>query len=693
MSGLIRLDILDSLEGILNATIFKLVYYIEYGLCWIISILSQLFGVFAGTARIEYNERYDYLINIFFSNRVISNIYWAMALIGIALTIGFTIWSVIRKMFDASGKVQQSLGQIITAAIRSIILILGLNLIMAAVINGTNKLMEQVDIIFKNAYYLDLPETRYFTEDEYAAMGRCLMTIGTYSLNDSSNNRYNINQCYNSIRQDLLILEENGVFRYSYYETDPKTGAVKQTWQSVLAKIANSADLTKDMKVDKYDEGLSQSIQDAMTYLRQTGRPEAKEFVVRSFKSDGDAHLDRLVFLMGTLRAAKKPSFNESPALDDPLRGPYYYTPKEKDIYNLDQVNADFNIGFQMDHIVIILAAIAIIFDLVVIILNCVARVFNLMFLYIIAPPVIAASPLDQGGKFKQWTTAFLVQALSVFGTVIAMRLLLIYLPIVVDPKLVFFKDNPLLNMLAKFVLVYGGFEAAKKSTALLTGILADSAGWQSLQAGDMSMSAAKAIGTVTGVGKRIGGMAAGAAGAVVGFAFRPVTNAIKRPFKAIGDYWNNAGSGNDKDPWKKKGGGGGGGGAPEGKNLLQNPGNGDDDNNNNNNNNNPPENQNLNQNPINRRNSLRDNNNHQDIYNRLLNGNGNGNNQPPQNQHNANNNQPQVNNNPVANNQPHVNNNVNNNQPRRRAASQVLQAPPPLNINRNQNRNNNNNN
>ena len=114
MSGLIRLDILDSLEGILNATIFKLVYYIEYGLCWIISILSQLFGVFAGTARIEYNERYDYLINIFFSNRVISNIYWAMALIGIALTMGFTIWSVIRKMFDASGKVQQSLGQIIT---------------------------------------------------------------------------------------------------------------------------------------------------------------------------------------------------------------------------------------------------------------------------------------------------------------------------------------------------------------------------------------------------------------------------------------------------------------------------------------------------------------------------------------------------------------------------------------------------
>ena len=99
---------------------------------------------------------------------MISNIYWAMALIGIALTIGFTIWSVIRKMFDASGKVQQSLGQIITAAIRSIILILGLNLIMAAVINGTNKLMEQVDIIFKNAYYLDLPETRYFTEDEYA---------------------------------------------------------------------------------------------------------------------------------------------------------------------------------------------------------------------------------------------------------------------------------------------------------------------------------------------------------------------------------------------------------------------------------------------------------------------------------------------------------------------------------------------
>ena len=537
------------LESVLNATIFKLCYYIEHVLCWAISILTQLFEVFAGLKRVTYSGKPNYLINIFFSNKAISNIYWGMALIGVVMLFMFTIFAVIRKMADVNSKQQNSLGEIIGQAVKSFFLIISMTLIMTFVISFTNELMQQVNFIFNNAYHLDQPATREFSEEEYAAMGRVLATVGNYSIVQSSTNRYNLNLCYNDIRSDMYYLQQQGVFDYSYYTTD-KTGKQVESWQSVLARIAKATDLSQDVKVDIYNQGVASSLTYAMEYLQKNSTTSPLPNISRTYVDDNDIHLDRLVFLIGTTNAAKNPAFNKAPMMDDALRGPYYYG-QGRSLYNFDQVNSDFNIGFPMDYIVVWMLAIALIYDLVVIILNCITRLFNMLFLYIIAPPVIAASPLDGGGKFKQWTIAFLVQSFSVFGTVIAMRLLTIYLPIVISPQLVLFENQPTLNMFAKFVLAFGGFEAAKKSTGLLTGILADSAGWQSIQAGDMSGTAAMAVGKVSGTVKGAAGLATSAAGKVLsgtgkaaGFAFKPLTNAISQPFKNAAEKWSKLGTG-----------------------------------------------------------------------------------------------------------------------------------------------------
>ena len=206
-------DTLSSiLESILNATIFKLCYYIERMLCWIIGILTDLFNVFAGLDTVTYNGRQSFLINIFFANKAINNIFWGMAIIGFILIFVFTTWSVIRKMFDLSGKHQESLGQIIWSGIRSIFLIIGLTLIVNVVLEGTGRLMQQIDFIFNNAYHLDQPQHREFSDEEYATMGRVLATIGNYSMVPASNSRYNLNACFNAIRGDMENLQKAGVF-------------------------------------------------------------------------------------------------------------------------------------------------------------------------------------------------------------------------------------------------------------------------------------------------------------------------------------------------------------------------------------------------------------------------------------------------------------------------------------------------
>ncbi len=532
--------IFDVMQLVLDSFVGRLLYYAETGLCKIVGMLDEMFRVFAGIDKVSYDGEKDYLVNVFFNNRSITNVYWAMALIGIALAFGFTIAAVVRKMFDSSGKQQQSMSQILTSLVRTLILILGMSAIMVIILNSTNVLMQQVNLIFNDPDNLDLEATKVYTDEEFAAMGRVLNTIGNYSLNPSYSSRYNINTCFNEIRTDLKYLQNQKVFRY-YYTTKDADGNEIKTWQSVLQKIANSHDLRTELKLDVSYDGVTASIIEAMDTIRNDESFRPLESYTRVTPAEGYVPLDRYLFLMGTMRAAKNNEYNINGELTDPVRGPYYSG--EKNIYNISQVSKDFDIGFATDYLVVFLSGIALIFDLVVIILNCIARIFNMLFLYIIAPPIFAVQPYDGGGKTKQWMTAFIVQCFSVFGTVIAMRLLLIMLPIVTSSKLVLF-ENSTMNIMAKLVMIYGLFEVSKKATGLLTGILADSAGMQSIQAGDMSSSAGKMISGVTSAAKTVGK----GAGKVLDFATKPAQNGLKRGWDKTGgkavNAWKNLGKG-----------------------------------------------------------------------------------------------------------------------------------------------------
>ncbi|MEE1122744.1 MAG: hypothetical protein UHU06_04220, partial [Acinetobacter pseudolwoffii] len=397
-------------------------------------------------------------------------------------------------------------GQILTGLFTSAWTILCMSLIITMVLNATTLLMQQINYVFINAVDLGEEKTITYTDEEYAAMARALNTIGNFSLNPSYNNRFNLNKCFNEVRLDLQYLKQHGVFDFHYVTTDVEGNTIA-TWQSALQKIANSASLDRDLSLDVYHESVSNSILQAMDLLKVNGSFKPLEEYQRHYQpSRSSLPMDRFLFLMATMRAAKNEDYNVSPSLTDPLRGAYYYG--EKSIYDLDTVNEDFDIGIAaFDYLILFLTCYKMLVTLVTIILNCVGRIFNMLLLYLISPLILAVSPLDDGAKFKQWTTAFIVQSFSVFGTVISMRVLLLFMPIVTDPNLVLFA-NPVANILAKLVIVLGGFEVSEKATNLITGILADNAGWQSITAGDMSGTAK----SVVGKGERFAGFVGGKA-------------------------------------------------------------------------------------------------------------------------------------------------------------------------------------
>ena len=467
---------------VVKNVIATLEYALSSGLCWIINLLDSFFGVMSGQVQVSYNKQPYYLINVFFENASIRNVYWAMALLGILLCFVFAIIAVAKKTVDMGDKMRQSLGDILTSLFKGIIIIVSLTALLTMALDLTNALLQRVSYAFNNSQDADKPVTITYTDEEYAAMARVLNTIGNYSLNPSYNSRYNINSCFNEIRTDLQFLKEKGVFAL-HYVTDENNPA---SWQSELQKIVNAADLSRDLKMDVYDAGVTNAIVSLMQTMQRNSSFAPLQSYERKYVSNtSKVPLDRLIFLMCTMDAAKNPAFNDSPTVGDELRGAYYTG--EKSIYSLESVFADFELS-KINFIVLIAVAFKLIWDYAVIIINCIARIFNLLLLYLIAPPCIATIPLDEGGKMKQWTMAFVIQSFGVFGTVIAMRVMLLFIPIVIDNNLLLF-DNYVMNLMAKVVIILGGMETAKRASGMVTGILADNAGMQAITASDMGES------------------------------------------------------------------------------------------------------------------------------------------------------------------------------------------------------------
>ncbi len=509
----------------LENTIWRLLYLLEVGVCKVVAWMEEIMQIFTGEVPVEYNNKSESLIMVFFTHDNVKGIYGGMALIGIAFAFAFAIVSVIRKVLDLRGKQQGvTLGAILGNLLKSILLIFSMNLIMIVALSTTNTLIKQIGVAVTNSG--DVVKGRQeikFDDEEYAAMGRILNTIGNYSLNPSYRSRYNINACYNEIRGDLEYLGNKGVFNYhyiSYKNDDVEAGVVEPTWQSMVEQLARAYDYSQETTLDSYNDGLTNAMLNCMDIMKKN--PDIR--VLKSFKRNTESNteqvpMDKILFVSATMGnfngegAARTASYNKTPSFYDSVRQPFYYGEDGSDMYDYDDVKAVFDPSpMKTNYILVYATGIAMLQEMLVIIVTCSVRIFSLLTLYLASPLVLAALPLDDGGKLKQWTTAFLVQLLGIVGMVLAMRLFLMFLPIIWSPDLKV-SSYTILSIIIKCIISYGALTAVSRVNGILTGILADNAGWQAITAGDMrgsvqNSAAGRALGSLSAsnIGSKIGG-------------------------------------------------------------------------------------------------------------------------------------------------------------------------------------------
>lgn len=467
-------SLVDQIVEALMDWIYTLIYGLYVAILEVVDFISSFFDVFAGTSKVMYNGKSDFLLNMFFSHDSVTNAFWAMALIAIVLAFGFCIFNLSRIVTNVSGTMRQTVGQVMGQFVRCMLVIVLLNAIVVASVNISGVLLDRINFALLNAQSLDEdPQGRTFTEQEYATMTKILATIGNYSVNPSADNRYNINACFNAVRGDLQALRATGVFDYHYEMRD----GTHHTWQSALAMLATSADLTQELSLDQYDDNVARAILTISDAIKNDPGFKPVERVQSVAVINGSSDTDILLFLITGITAAKNEE-NNTGDLYDTLRLPY--ATGEKKYSDIGQVKKDFDIQ-KIDYFVGFIAGIVFIIVMALCIFTFIVRLFNLLLLYITSPLFASTIPLDEGGKFQAWVQSFSIQLFSGFGLVVGMRLYTMVIPLITSSQMVFFQGsglwNSTLNWFAKMLMILGGAWAVLKSGGLITAILSGSPG------------------------------------------------------------------------------------------------------------------------------------------------------------------------------------------------------------------------
>lgn len=128
-------------------------------------------------------------------------------------------------------------------------------------------------------------------------------------------------------------------------------------------------------------------------------------------------------------------------------------------------------------------------------------RMYKGAVLFVISPAMSGLMPLDNGGAFKQWRTAFIKQLLSAYGTIVAMNLLFILLPIVGNITLFGGSTGGAINAFVQMLFTLTGLFMLKD----ISGLIANMIG-----ADDAGAAGAGMAGKVLGTAAKIGSVAVG---------------------------------------------------------------------------------------------------------------------------------------------------------------------------------------
>ena len=205
--------------------------------------------------------------------------------------------------------------------------------------------------------------------------------------------------------------------------------------------------------------------------------------------------------------------------------------------YNVSFVWMYYNL-WQFNFIVAF-AGVASTFGIMIsIILGLMIRLIKSAAMFLIYPPLLGLSPIDDFKAFKSWSNDFIKQILSTYGAVIGLNLLFLILPYV--QQIEFFTWG-LLNAIVNVVFLIAGLVMAKDFISMVAGFVGGGDVFSSGEGakGNVSKSLTKGLKMATGVGVvPAKALKAGASLAYRGISRKVASGQLEKRNQALNSYY-----------------------------------------------------------------------------------------------------------------------------------------------------------
>ncbi|MCL2500719.1 MAG: hypothetical protein FWE90_10375 [Defluviitaleaceae bacterium] len=480
-----------------------------------IDLLMDAIGIFSGMQTLPVadgtNGAGQTIFDLFFAQSHVSRAMWGVTLISLAMCLGFAIFATIRSIGDMEAK--RPLSAVIGSTGKAMISFLLVPFMCIVIINLAGVTMRQVSVVMVGS------------DSEGQAINMSSAMFMGAVLPGNVNN-------FGAMNDNDGMYMQNWDAYWRIVQRPPFNSPYGWAWNNFNQVIWPSivADLAKGHQFPGYWE--AHTPRNQPTELRFVRYSWANEQMSPAAQR---AQLDKLTRWYFNSENGRGVNF-----------GSFHLLRFDFDVYSM-LASPNYYITIITSILAIIMISMSMLIFL--------QRIYELILLYIVAPFFVAPMPLDDGEKFKSWREAFIGKSISGFSTIITLQMLILMLPIILDPDLLLHQDAAA-NAILKALLIAGGFFAAYKSHTLISSIV--------------SPSAASAEGATGGM---IGGFMMGKAlnpiGAISG-AYKSIKGGIKdavQPFKDIGGLVGLGGGGGGGGPMggMMGGGGGGGGGGDDG--------------------------------------------------------------------------------------------------------------------------------
>lgn len=385
-----------------------LLYYAYITVLRFIDILEAIFGIFAGTENVTFDGQKMPFLDVFFRLDSVSKVFFWLTIIGMTLTVIFSIYATIKSISDMSLENKNPISKVLSNCMKS--------MLMFAIIP------------FLSLFLLRLSSTMIISIDQ-------VFLSSTY-LAESKQNGSEVSQPMKSPSLGTTI--------FIITTADAKRGEGKGIMSAFLGQDR------------EYTYGM-----------------------------------------------------NLSPWKD--------YANGKKVYYDLETVQKDFTL-LDINYLMGFLSAIFLMCVLSGAIVVFIKRAFEILVLYLVAPLFASTIPLDDGATFKKWRELYITKFFTAFGSVIAMRLYLMIIPVFMSSDVIQISDaSVILDTVIKLTLICGGSLAVFKSTSLITAVMNEEEANREAQSMRMAVDTAKKAASMAaqaGSAVATGGASAAAGGA-----------------------------------------------------------------------------------------------------------------------------------------------------------------------------------